>query len=69
MLFNSQSIQIYCVCCKEIRWATTCLLKKHGYEHRNLEPEMYPVSVCLDCEEEIVNRLSLYMESQTDEDE
>lgn len=58
---NSLPTQIFCVCCKEIRWATTHSLKTVGPIQIYSHPDMYPVTICLDCEEDVLARLTKYI--------
>lgn len=58
---------IFCVCCKDIRWVTTYSLEKFGSIRLPMQPYEYPVSLCMECEEEILVRLVDYIRDQHNE--
>ncbi|QHW35487.1 hypothetical protein GZH47_31830 (plasmid) [Paenibacillus rhizovicinus] len=49
-----EPIQIFCASCKQLKWRVT--------EKQTLFPkESFPISVCFDCEEEILSKLNDFL--------
>lgn len=55
---------IFCACCQEVRWVTTYSLEKFGSIRLPTVSEDLPVSLCMDCEEELLVRLIDYLQDR-----